>query len=173
MSKSDKVMSEYERAAFDLAPPYGFYAGRDTSMYALTDFDESRTSQEFADEADINNIMARYLKTGTVPVYADRQAFYADAHTMSYQEMQNILIDAENAFMQLPAAVRERFGNDPAAFVEFASDKKNVNELREMELLSPEAVQRLDAAKAAEDAAKASDLAKAAAKPPGEPSKPD
>lgn len=164
--------SVYERAAEDLCPPYNAYAGRDTSVFALVEFEPSRTAQEFADETDINNIMARYLKTGTLPVNVDRQPFYVDATDLpSFQDMQNVLISAENAFMALPSSLRERFGNDPARFVEFASDEKNLKELRELGLLSPEAVQRLEAADAAAAAAEAAKLAQAAAKPPAEPSK--
>ena len=64
----------------------------------------------------------------------------------------------------LPASVRARFDNDPSKFVEFATDEANLAELRSLGLLSPEAVERLDAAEAAA-------LAKAAERPP-EPSKP-
>jgi len=146
----------YELAADALSPPFNMYSGRDTSVFALTEFEPSRTSQEFKDESDINNIMARYLKTGTVPVYADRLPFYVDASAYpSFQEMQNVLIAANDAFMALPSAVRERFNNDPAKFVEFATDEANVEELRKMKLLSPEALERLDAAEAAKAAEKA------------------
>lgn len=146
--------------------PFNLYDGRDTSRFALVDFEESRTSQEFADDADINTIMARYLKTGTVPVYADRQPFYVEADAMpSFMEMQNVLIAARESFEALPAAVRERFGNDPSRFVEFATDEGNVAELRKMGLLSPEAVERLDAAEAAKAAKLAADRLEPAPKP--------
>lgn len=158
-TEEKRVLSDFEMAANDLMPPYNHYAGRDTSVYALKDFAPSLCQQEFADDADINNIMARYVKTGTVPVYMDRQPFYVDATDYpSYQDMQNILINAREAFEALPSKVREQFGNDPARFVDFASDEKNADQLKEWGMLSPEAVQRLDAAKAA-DAAKVAEKA--------------
>jgi len=68
--------------------------------------------------------------------------------------------------MALPSAVRERFNNDPAKFVEFATDEANVEELRKMKLLSPEALERLDAAEAAKAAEKAAAAPGAALGPP-------
>lgn len=165
--------SLYDKAADALSPPFNMYVGRDTSVFAIVDFDESRTSQEYAEEADINTLMARYVKTGVIPQYADKQPFYVDADGLpSYQEMQNVIVEAEAAFMALPSAVRERFNNDPARFVAFATDEKNIDELRSMQLLSPEAVQRLDAAEAAKAAASAAAAPVAPSKGAQEPSKP-
>ena len=42
----------------------------------------------------------------------------------SYQEAQNVLVAANNAFSSLPSKVRERFGNDPAAYFEFVQSLK-------------------------------------------------
>lgn len=154
--------------------PFNLYSGRDTSEYALFfDGDEgkSRTAQEFAEDADVNNIMARYVKTGTVPVYTDRLMLDGDMHVLSYHEMQNVIADANSAFAALPSAVRARFDNDPAKFVDFVSDEANSAELRELGMLSPEAVERLDKAEADRVAAAAA-AASAAAKPSGEPSAP-
>lgn len=149
-------------------PPFNLYAGRDTSIYAITDFGESRTNQEFVDDVDINKIMARYVKTGTVPVYADRQPFYVDAVDYpSFQDMQNIMISARDAFLALPASVRERFHNDPAKFVEFAVNDENAAELKKLGLLSPEAVERLDKIEADQALENAEALLKS--KKPAEP----
>lgn len=149
--------------------PFDVFKGRNTARFALmfdpenVEADRSRTSQEFADETDVNQIMKRYLATGTIPVYVDRMAINGDVSEFpSFQEMQNVLVDAQNAFMALPSALRERFGNDPAKFVEFANDKANVDELEKLGLLSPEAVERLDTARRAK-------AAQAADKPPGGP----
>lgn len=171
---AERTPSLYELAAMDLSPPYNLYSGRDTSHWAMTDFGPSLTKQEFADECDVNKIMERYNKTGVLPQSVDRSAFYFDADEMpwTFQEMQNILIDARNAFAALPAVVRKEFDNDPVAFAEFANDPKNVDKLREWNMLSDEAVSRLDAARAAE-AAKAAEQAQAAqraaeSKPPAD-----
>lgn len=162
MTKVEK--SVYDRAADDLSPPFNMYTGRDTSVFALCDFEPTLTDQSFIDEADVNLIMARALKTGTIPSYADRQPFYGDFTDMpSYMEMRNILIDADNAFMSLPSAIRARFENDPAKFIDFANDEKNKDQLREWGMLSPEALERLDAEAASAAAAAAASAAGKAA----------
>lgn len=159
-------------AALDLLPPLNVYAGRDTRHFAIVDWEPSLTSQEHAEDADINVLMSRYIKTGVLPQFADRQPFYTDATELpSFMEMQNALISAEEAFMSLPAKVRDRFNNDPAKFVEFATDKENEQELKKMGLLSPEAVERLDKAEAAKAAPPPSPALQDGPKPSGEPSK--
>lgn len=96
-------------------------------------FDEpSQTLQSFKDDADINCIIARFENTGvlvdpTVPV--SRTPQFGDFSDMpSYQEAQNVLVAANNAFSDLPAKIRERFGNDPAAYFDFVQSLKEGSE---------------------------------------------
>lgn len=122
---------------------------------------DGMTRQEFAEEADINTIMARYEKTGLLPHYPDRKPFYGDFVDLpSFQEAQEIILQADAAFMALPARVRAEFDNDPARFVEFAQDPSNIGRLREWGLAEPldqpEAVQAASAAVAPQAASEPS-----------------
>lgn len=92
-------------------------------------FDQpSQTLQSFKDDADINCIIARFENTGvlvdpTVPV--SRVPQFGDFSEMpSYQEAQNVIVAATNAFGSLPSKIRERFGNDPAAYFQFVQSLK-------------------------------------------------
>ena len=92
-------------------------------------FDQpSQTLQSFKDDADINCIIARFENTGvlvdpTVPV--SRTPQFGDFSAMpSYQEAQNVIVAANNAFNDLSAKIRERFGNDPAAYFQFVQSLK-------------------------------------------------
>lgn len=92
-------------------------------------FDQpSQTLQSFKDDADINCIIARFQNTGvlvdpTVPV--SRVPQFGDFSEMpSYQEAQNVIVAATNAFGNLPSKIRERFGNDPAAYFQFVQSLK-------------------------------------------------
>lgn len=92
-------------------------------------FDQpSQTLQSFKDDADINCIIARFENTGvlvdpTVPVSRTPQfGDYSDMPT--YQEAQNVIVAANNAFNDLSAKIRERFGNDPAAYFDFVQSLK-------------------------------------------------
>lgn len=100
--------------------------------------DDGLTRQEFADETDINVLMSRYEKGLTMP-NPQRPPDYFDAADLpvDFQEAMNMVIAAEDAFMALPATARRDLGNDPAQFVAFASDPKNIDRMREWGLAPP------------------------------------
>lgn len=97
----------------------------------------SRTKQSFADETDINQILARYVKTGVID-HVKEHAGYADFPApMDYQEAMQMTINAQIAFDQLPAEVRREFDNDPFQFLTFIEDPENVDRMAELGLLEP------------------------------------
>lgn len=125
---------DYE-AVYSRRPRYGMYVPH--MPVDLHCSDPSLARQEFAEESDINSIMKKYERTGIMPM-SDRQPFYGDFTDLpSYMDAQNIIIAADEAFSSLPANVRREFDNDPAKFVEFASDKKNLDKMREWGLAEP------------------------------------
>lgn len=94
------------------------------------------TSQADKDAADINNILRRYEKTGELPVMIERDPSWGDfSDVPSFQEALDIVAKAEDQFAALDAHVRRRFDNDPAKFLEFASDDKNKAEMAKLGLL--------------------------------------
>lgn len=98
----------------------------------------SLTRQEFAEECDVNTIMERYEHTGVLP--AGGEAFYYDFTSLptSMMESMDVMRNATEAFMTLPAKVRREFENDAASFVDFASDPENLPQMRTWGL-APEA----------------------------------
>lgn len=89
----------------------------------------SMTKQEFRDECDINQIMARYEKTGQLPSVNYRQPMYGDVSSLaSFHDAMNTVVQAEQMFMALPAELRDRFGNDPAQMLKFLDDPENKDE---------------------------------------------
>jgi len=103
---------------------------------------DSRTKQSFKDECDINLIMRRYQQTGAISHLASQPPRFIDvAEGLDFQQALNQVIAAEQAFGALPAAVRDRFGNDPGQLIEFVSDSKNREEARRLGLLRPEDLQ--------------------------------
>lgn len=100
----------------------------------------SMTRQEFTEECDVNNIMRNYDRDMLAFLAVARgEPSYVDFSQMpdTLQGVMNFMMDAENAFMQIPAIARREFDNDPARFVEYASDAKNVDKLREWGLAAP------------------------------------
>lgn len=96
--------------------------------------DASRTLQSQAEEADINVLVRRFGVTGEVPI-TKRMPSYGDfTGTNDYRTALEMVMQAEDSFMQVPAEIRARFHNDPGAFADFCENPANLDELRKMGL---------------------------------------
>lgn len=92
--------------------------------------DKSLTKQADAKDADINNIMKKYLKTGVLPNLIKQEPRYGDFSEVSdYLDSMNTVLFANEQFAALSAEVRKQFDNDPAKFLEFASNPENGEEM--------------------------------------------
>lgn len=112
------------------------FAHRERVHPELGDF--SMTRQEFAAECDINTLMAKYERVGGAFPAPDAVPRYLDlSGTPDFQTAMNLMIEADRAFMTLPAKVRREFDNDPAEFVRFAEDSANLDRMREWGLAPP------------------------------------
>jgi len=99
----------------------------------------SMTRQEFALESDINTLMSRFEKSGVPPLGTGIPPRYLDLTDVpDFQAAMQLMIDAEEAFMALPAKVRREFDNDPGKFVAFAEREENLPRMREWGLAAPE-----------------------------------
>ena len=97
------------------------------------------TKQTDKDSADINVILRKYEKTGSLPDMILREPKYGDfSDVLSYQDALNLVMHAEEQFAALDAQVRKRFDNEPAEFLAFCNDPKNRDEMRKLGLLKPE-----------------------------------
>jgi len=99
-----------------------------------------KTKQEFKDDVDINRIIARYRKTGQVTGQFRSPGSGANldlSTSIDFKQAQNVLIRARNQFAGLSAEVRKRFDNDPANFLAFMEDPKNVEEAVKLKLVDP------------------------------------
>lgn len=98
----------------------------------------SMTQSQFKDECDINKIMDRYFRTGCLsdPLNRMRPGTYGDFTEMGdYMENMNKIVQAREMFDALPAKVRERFGNNPGAMIDFVLDENNRDEAKRLGLL--------------------------------------
>ena len=87
-----------------------------------------RTKQSFAEEADINTLIRRFGIGNPLPQGVRVPSFGDFNGVTDYQSALNLIHRADSAFMGLPAGLRSRFGNDPAAFVAFCDDDGNRDE---------------------------------------------
>lgn len=82
--------------------------------------------------------MDRYLRTGCLsdPLRQMKPGTYGDFTAMGdYMENMNKIVQAREMFDALPAKVRERFGNNPGAMIDFVMDPNNKDEAIKLGLL--------------------------------------
>lgn len=97
----------------------------------------SMTKQSFADESEINKIMAKYEKTGLIDHVRNHSGYSDMPQPLDYQEALQLTIEAQLSFDALPANVRREFDNDPFKFLTFVEDPDNVERMAELGLLEP------------------------------------
>jgi len=102
-------------------------------------FDEktnpSLTKQSFKKQCDVNNIIANYRKGQLVNHINPKAGQFTDiASSVGLHDAMNVVVNAQNLFMLLPADVRKKFHNDPVALLEFAENPDNFDALVEMGL---------------------------------------
>lgn len=142
------------------------WSGRDEVFH--TDVSgESRTKQEFKDDADVNTIVRRFTETGEWPE-AELPGQFADVTGMDFREMLDMVNMANASFAALPAHVRKRFGNSPEEFVQFCSEPGNREELRKLGIAKE---RESDGAGKAPGGRRTGDQAAEKGEPKGEPGK--
>jgi len=90
--------------------------------------EQGLTKQSFRDECNINNILAKYQKTGLLEFVNKNQPQYADFTGFDFMNAMNTVAKANEMFEQLPASVRKRFNNEPGEFMAFVDDAANTDE---------------------------------------------
>jgi len=108
----------------------------------------SLTKQSDSVDCDVNVLFKRFERTGQLPNMIVKESSYGDfSQVRDYQESIDIVRKANEQFEALDVSIRNRFSNDPALFLAFATDPANLDELEKMHLLKPEVVQEREAAR--------------------------
>lgn len=98
--------------------------------------DQLMTKQSHKDECDIYRILNQYQRTGIITHVQSARPRYDDLpDPLDYQSSLHILMEAENAFSNLPAKVRAHFQNDPGEFLAAFQDPAQHDQLREFGFL--------------------------------------
>lgn len=100
----------------------------------------SMAKQSYKEEADINNIVNQYNRTGVLP-QGTRQPMFGDFSSGDdFAESLIRIQEAKADFDALPSNIRSQFDNDPAELLTFMQDPENLQEAIEMGLYpAPEA----------------------------------
>lgn len=97
------------------------------------EYKDGRTKQAFKDQCDINKILRKAQKTGTISHLAKYQAQYGD-----FSDIEDLLTAQERLkagqaiFDELPAEVKREFGNDTGRFYRFVNDPANAENLHKV-----------------------------------------
>lgn len=99
--------------------------------------DPSLAVQSQKEEADINTIVRNFGVTGQLPVGV-RIPQYGDFDGIDdYRTALEAVRAAEESFMRLPADLRARLDHSPQAFLEYAANPANLEEMRKLGLAVP------------------------------------
>ncbi len=93
-------------------------------------YDDGRTKQSFEAETNIQKIMARADRTGTISHLEKFEGVYADFSDFDFHTQNTMLSKGREIFDELPAELRQEFGQSPANFFAYVNDPANVDELR-------------------------------------------
>lgn len=96
--------------------------------------------QSEKEQTDINRIVQRFDRDGVLSHLNERVATFQDVTNLSggYREALHQVRAADEFFAQLPAKVRERFENNPGAFLDALVDPGRRTELEELGVLEKE-----------------------------------
>jgi len=106
----------------------------------------TRTQQQFKDQCNINNILARYEKNGMITHINRNTPHYDDYSKLkSFKDSLDIVHTTHDLFMSLPPKVRSRFQNDPAELISFMNNEANKDEAIKLGLVSQPMVKNQEA----------------------------
>lgn len=113
----------------------------------------SKTQQQFAEEVDINTIVKRFGIGAPLPLTEQMPVSGDFTGVSDFTSAMRLVRQAEEAFYELPAEVRARFGNDPARVIEFLDDGRNREEAVKLGLVQPPPEKTRDAVAAIDELA--------------------
>lgn len=122
-----------------LRTPYNYDTNKASDEAGLECSDPSLTQQQFKEEADINTIVDRFLRSGVLPTPVNMPQYVDYEGVFDFQSAMNVVRQADENFMRLDAKVRARFNNSPQEFLEFFANPDNTDEAVRLGLAIPQA----------------------------------
>lgn len=112
---------------------------------AIEEGEPTLVEQNHKAETDINNIVKKHA--GNLELIAKNQQLVEftmdDIPTNDFQEMMQIMVNAKEAFQQVPSQIRKEFDNDAAKYLDFVRNPENKDRLIELGLAhAPEEIDK-------------------------------
>ena len=106
----------------EVRTPYNYDRDEVSKNTALVCEDESLAQQNMKAETDLNLMIRKY---GVLPAQdVNWKDFDATVIPKDYHELQNMMKEADAAFLSLPGEVRAQVDNDPAKFLAMVDVKQ-------------------------------------------------
>lgn len=129
LSVSELYMSSFSPLPSPFfATPFNFDPDLHSLDNGLSCPDPSLTRQDDAEDADINVIVSRFLKTGLMPEGVSVPQFGDFRDVSDYKSALDLVRRSEAAFAQFPADVRSKYHNNVGVFLDavYAGDVAGV-----------------------------------------------
>jgi hypothetical protein len=115
----------------EVRTPYNYDRDEVSKNTALVCEDESLAQQNMKAETDLNVMIRKY---GVLPAQeVNWQEFDATVIPRDYHELQNMMKEADEAFLSLPGEVRAAVDNDPEKFLAMVDAEKAAIKKQEKE----------------------------------------
>lgn len=103
------------------------------NSFGPIDYSDGRTKQSFKDSTDINKILRKAQREGTLSHLAAHGGEYGDfSNVPDLLEAHALIQRGETIFQRLPSELRNEFANDQFKFFEFVNKPENKDRLDEV-----------------------------------------
>lgn len=100
--------------------------------------DDGRTQQHFGEKVDINNIVAKYRKTGIIEHVKRAKERYGDFTDLAnYANNLDKVAKAQQSFEMLPAELRNHFKNSISGFFDYIKNPNNREQCEKWGIFEP------------------------------------
>lgn len=93
------------------------------------DYSDGRTKQAFEKDTNINKLLAKHQKQGTLSTLQAQEGQYGEFEGYDLLEAFQKVDNAKRIFSELPSQVRREFGENPVNFINFVGDPANADRL--------------------------------------------
>lgn len=116
----------------------GFNMNQDeiSTLTGLTCEDESLAIQSAEEESNINTIVRRFGISGELPNNLRMPQSGDFTNMPDFHSAMNLVRQAQEEFVRVPAEIRARFNNDPGRFMAFLDDESNYDEALKLGLVN-------------------------------------
>lgn len=101
---------------------------------------ESLAVQSAEEESNINTIVRRFGISGELPNNLRMPQSGDFTGLPDFHAAMNLVRQAQEEFVRVPAEIRAKFNNDPARFMSFLDDESNYDEALKLGLVKPRPV---------------------------------